>query len=173
MLNMNAKSFALTGLCFAMCQSPALESHASDIKVFLLGGQSNMLGRSSVSGLPASLQGVQSDVLLFGGSDGTAGTTLVSLQPEIMDQPTAALIHDMKRRGLLEHTLVVWCTEFGRMPFLQANGTGRDHNPSAFTCFLAGAGIKKGYSYAQAMNLDSRSQTNPRPYTTSTPQSCI
>jgi uncharacterized protein (DUF1501 family) len=67
-----------------------------------------------------------------------------------MDRPTAALIADMKQRGLLEQTLVVWATEFGRMPFLQANGTGRDHNPNAFTCFLAGAGVKKGYSYGKS-----------------------
>ena len=64
-----------------------------------------------------------------------------------MDQPTAALICDLKRRGLLDHTLIVWATEFGRMPFLQGNGTGRDHNPGAFTCFMAGAGVKSGMSY--------------------------
>ena len=73
-----------------------------------------------------------------------------AMQAEIMDQPTAALIRDMKRRGMLEDVLVVWCTEFGRMPFLQGNGTGRDHNPSAFTCFMAGAGVKKGYSYGSS-----------------------
>ena len=69
------------------------------------------------------------------------------MQAEIMDQPTAALIRDLKRRGLLDHTLIVWATEFGRMPFLQGNGTGRDHNPGAFTCFMAGAGVKSGMSY--------------------------
>ena len=60
------------------------------------------------------------------------------------------LTPDLKRRGMLEHALVVWATEFGRMPFLQANGTGRDHNPGAFTCFLAGAGVKKGFSYGES-----------------------
>ena len=63
----------------------------------------------------------------------------------------------MKRRGLLKNTLVVWCTEFGRMPFLQGNGTGRDHNPDAFTCFFAGAGVKKGYSYGQSDNFGFKS----------------
>ena len=63
---------------------------------------------------------------------------------------TQALIADMKKRGLLDHTLVVWATEFGRMPFLQANGTGRDHNPDAFTCFLTGAGVKRGFSYGES-----------------------
>jgi uncharacterized protein (DUF1501 family) len=48
---------------------------------------------------------------------------------------------------LLEETLVVWCTEFGRMPMFQAGASGRDHNPHGFTCWLAGAGVKKGLSY--------------------------
>ena len=101
-------------------------------------------------------------VQLFNGSDPSGGNGITNwdshanilkthaMQAEIMDQPTAALIADMKQRGLLEHTLVVWATEFGRMPFLQANGTGRDHNPDAFTCFLAGAGVKKGISYGES-----------------------
>ena len=101
-------------------------------------------------------------VQLFNGSDPAGGNGITnwdshsdilkthSMQAEIMDQPTAALIADMKQRGLLEHTLVVWATEFGRMPFLQANGTGRDHNPGAFTCFLTGAGVKLGFSYGES-----------------------
>jgi hypothetical protein len=66
---------------------------------------------------------------------------------EVMDQPTAALISDLKQRGLLNDTLVVWCTEFGRMPTFQKGASGRDHNPAGFTAFLAGAGVKKGFSY--------------------------
>jgi hypothetical protein len=65
----------------------------------------------------------------------------------IMDQPTAALLRDLKQRGLLEDTLVVWCTEFGRMPFFQKGSRGRDHNPDGFTCWLAGAGVKAGVSH--------------------------
>ena len=64
-----------------------------------------------------------------------------------VDQPSAALLQDLKQRGLLEDTLVVWCTEFGRMPTFQKGASGRDHNPSGFTTWLAGAGVKKGYSY--------------------------
>ncbi len=83
-------------------------------------------------------------VQLFNGSDPAGGNGITNwdshsnikkthaMQAEIMDQPTAALIADMKQRGMLDHTLVVWATEFGRMPFLQASGTGRDHNPDAF-----------------------------------------
>lgn len=66
---------------------------------------------------------------------------------EVMDQPTAALLTDLKQRDLLKDTLVVWCTEFGRMPTFQAGASGRDHNPSGFTAFLAGAGVKAPFSY--------------------------
>lgn len=65
----------------------------------------------------------------------------------ILDQPTGALLQDMKQRGLLEDTLVVFCSEFGRMPTFQAGASGRDHNPDGFTTWLAGAGVKKGYSH--------------------------
>ncbi len=67
----------------------------------------------------------------------------------ILDQPAAALLRDMKQRGLLEETLVVWTTEFGRMPTFQKGASGRDHNPAGFTTWLAGAGVKKAFSYGQ------------------------
>ncbi len=63
------------------------------------------------------------------------------------DQPVAGLIQDLKQRGLLEDTLIWWGGEFGRTPYAQANGTGRDHNPYGFTIFLAGGGVKPGFSY--------------------------
>lgn len=66
---------------------------------------------------------------------------------EILDQPVAGLLKDLKQRGLIESTLVVFATEFGRMPMFQAGTYGRDHNPLGFTCWLAGAGVKKGVSY--------------------------
>ena len=65
----------------------------------------------------------------------------------VLDGPTAALIRDLRQRGLLEDTLVVWCTEFGRMPTFQAGASGRDHNPSGFTAWLAGAGVKAPFTY--------------------------
>ncbi|MCA9086672.1 MAG: DUF1501 domain-containing protein [Planctomycetaceae bacterium] len=64
------------------------------------------------------------------------------------DRPVAALLADLKERGLLEDTLVWWGGEFGRTPFSQGNN-GRDHNPTGFTVFLAGGGFKKGFSYGQ------------------------
>ena len=63
-----------------------------------------------------------------------------------MDQPTAALIKDLKSRGLLDDTVVFWTTEFGRMPCSQG-AKGRDHNPFAFTVWLAGGGVRGGVSY--------------------------
>lgn len=63
-----------------------------------------------------------------------------------MDRPAAALIQDLKSRGMLDDTLVIWTTEFGRMPCSQG-GKGRDHNPAAFTSWLAGGGIKGGSAY--------------------------
>ncbi|MFN0020234.1 MAG: DUF1501 domain-containing protein [Pirellulaceae bacterium] len=60
------------------------------------------------------------------------------------DQPSAALISDLKRRGLLDKTLVLWSGEFGRLPVSQ-NGTGRDHNRNAFTLLAAGGGFRPGY----------------------------
>ena len=66
-----------------------------------------------------------------------------------MDQPAAALVHDLKARGLLEDTIVIWTTEFGRMPCSQG-GKGRDHNPFAFTSWLAGGGIKGGVTYGES-----------------------
>ena len=63
-----------------------------------------------------------------------------------VDQPIAGLLQDLKLRGLLEHTLVVWAGEFGRTPFAQGSD-GRDHNPFGFSIWLAGAGIKGGTIY--------------------------
>jgi hypothetical protein len=65
----------------------------------------------------------------------------------ILDQPAAALLTDLKRTGLLEDTLVVWVTEFGRMPTFQKGASGRDHNPKGFTTWLAGAGVKRAFTY--------------------------
>jgi hypothetical protein len=60
------------------------------------------------------------------------------------DTPIAGLLADLKQRGLLDSTLVIWGGEFGRLPIVQKGGTGRDHNPHAFTYWLAGGGVKAG-----------------------------
>jgi hypothetical protein len=65
----------------------------------------------------------------------------------ILDRPLAGLLKDLKSRGLLADTLVVWSTEFGRMPTFQKGARGRDHNPKGFTVWFAGAGVKPGFNY--------------------------
>jgi hypothetical protein len=66
-----------------------------------------------------------------------------------MDQPAAALVRDLNARGLLADTLVIWTTEFGRMPFTQGS-VGRDHNGGTFVTWLAGAGVKGGVAYGES-----------------------
>jgi len=75
----------------------------------------------------------------------------------IFDQPTAGLLTDLKQRGMLNDVLVVWCTEFGRMPTSQEGKTGRDHNPDAFTTWMMGAGVKGGVSHGATDELGRRS----------------
>jgi hypothetical protein len=79
----------------------------------------------------------------------------------IFDQPTAALLADLKQRGLLEDTLVLWTTEFGRMPTHQAGTAGRDHNPDGFTCWMMGAGVRGATSYGATDPLGRRAEVNP------------
>ncbi len=79
----------------------------------------------------------------------------------IFDQPTAALLSDLKQSGLLDDTLVLWTTEFGRMPTHQAGTAGRDHNPDGFTCWMMGAGVKGGVSYGATDEFGRRAADNP------------
>jgi hypothetical protein len=78
----------------------------------------------------------------------------------ILDQPTAALLTDLKQRGMLKDTLVLWTTEFGRMPTHQEGTTGRDHNPDGFTVWMMGAGIKGGVSYGATDEFGRRAVEN-------------
>jgi len=78
----------------------------------------------------------------------------------IFDQPTAALLTDLKQRGMLDDVLVVWCSEFGRMPTHQEGTSGRDHNPDAFTTWMMGAGVKGGVSYGETDDFGRRSVVN-------------
>jgi hypothetical protein len=72
------------------------------------------------------------------------------------DVPIAGLLADLEARGLLESTLVIWGGEFGRLPLVQRGGTGRDHNPHAFTTWLAGAGVKGGTLYGATDDIGHR-----------------
>jgi hypothetical protein len=73
----------------------------------------------------------------------TAG---LKLQCSNTDQASAALVRDLRQRGLLDDTLVIWGGEFGRTPMVQGGNDGRDHHPNAFTMWLAGGGVKKGFT---------------------------
>ncbi|MEO6785417.1 MAG: DUF1501 domain-containing protein [Chthoniobacteraceae bacterium] len=64
-----------------------------------------------------------------------------------VDKPIAGLLTDLKQRGLLDDTIVWWGGEFGRTPYAEKNGTGRDHNPNGFSLWLAGGGVKPGFAY--------------------------
>lgn len=78
------------------------------------------------------------------------------------DLPIAALLTDLKQRGMLDETLVVWGGEFGRQPTAEyAKGSGRDHNSYGFTMWMAGGGIKGGVSYGTTDELGSRAVENP------------
>jgi uncharacterized protein (DUF1501 family) len=79
----------------------------------------------------------------------------------ILDKPLAALLKDLKSRGLLDDTLVLWTTEFGRIPTFQKGAEGRDHNPKGFTAWLAGAGVKKGFSYGATDEFGYQAIENP------------
>ena len=76
------------------------------------------------------------------------------------DKPIAGLIRDLKQRGLLDTTLVVWTSEFGRTPWSQ-NTTGRDHNPKGFTSWLAGGGVKGGTILGRTDDVGYRAVENP------------
>jgi hypothetical protein len=83
-----------------------------------------------------------------------------AIHAPILDQPAAALLKDLKQRGLLEDTLFVWTTEFGRMPTFQKGASGRDHNPSGFTVWMAGAGVKAPFSYGATDEFGYKAVTN-------------
>lgn len=84
-----------------------------------------------------------------------------SVHAPILDQPCAALLDDLRRRGLLADTLVAFVTEFGRMPTFQKGASGRDHNPHGFTVWLAGAGVKRAFSYGATDEFGYKAVENP------------
>ena len=70
-----------------------------------------------------------------------------------VDRPIAGLLTDLKQRGLLDDTIVWWGGEFGRTPYSEGKGTGRDHNPGGFTVWLAGGGFKLGFAHGKTDEL--------------------
>ena len=88
-----------------------------------------------------------------------------------MDKPVAGLLKDLKRRGLLDDTLVVWGGEFGRTP-MSEKGDGRDHNPTGFTMWMAGGGVQGGQTLGATDELGLRAVEDRLHVTTCTPASC-
>jgi hypothetical protein len=84
----------------------------------------------------------------------------VAMKAEEVDKPTAALITDLKQRGMLDDTLVIWGGEFGRTPMSQS-GDGRDHHIKGFSFMLAGGGIKGGITYGTTDELGYAAEENP------------
>lgn len=91
-----------------------------------------------------------------------------TLEAGRIDRPVAALLRDLKQRGMLDDTLVVFTTEFGRTPFAQSAadsvGPGRDHNRYGFTCWLAGAGLKPGIAYGATDEIGWKAVESPVPW---------
>lgn len=92
--------------------------------------------------------------------------TQLPVQCKDTDQPSAALVMDLKMRGMLEDTLVIWGGEFGRTPFVQGdidnpNAHGRDHHPRAYTVWLAGGGVKRGCVYGSSDEFAYHAVENP------------
>jgi hypothetical protein len=93
-------------------------------------------------------------------------TTELYTQCRDTDQPSAGLVRDLKQRGLLDDTLVIWGGEFGRTPFIQGNLNdrprwGRDHHPYAFTTWMAGGGVKAGITYGASDDLGINVASDP------------
>jgi hypothetical protein len=83
-------------------------------------------------------------------------------QALVMDQPVAALVKDLRARGMLDDTLLLWTTEFGRTPITQGNdGKGRDHHQHGFTIWMAGAGVKPGFAYGATDEIGYDAVQNP------------
>jgi uncharacterized protein (DUF1501 family) len=78
-----------------------------------------------------------------------------------LDRPLAGLIQDLKQRGLLEETLIVGCSEFGRTPWQDLTPQGRGHHARAFTCFLAGGGVRVGTAYGATDEIGDKIARDP------------
>ena len=91
-----------------------------------------------------------------------------TLEAGRIDKPVAALLKDLKQRGLLQDTLVLFTTEFGRTPFAQSAadkvGPGRDHNRYGFSCWMAGAGLKSGFAFGQTDEIGWKTVERPIPW---------
>ena len=130
------------------------------------GEQTDLLGRQCLLARRLLERGVRA-VQIFHGSPVKSWDAHSRLQKnhtelsQEYDQPVAALVQDLAGRGLLDDTLVMGVTEFGRTPVAQGGSLGRDHHPDVFTCWLAGAGPKPGFAYGSSDEIGYRPAENP------------
>ncbi len=104
--------------------------------------------------------------------------TQLPIQCKDTDQPSAALVKDLKMRGLLDDTLVIWGGEFGRTPFVQGDinnpkAHGHDHHPLAFTMWLAGGGVKRGCIYGSSDDFTYHATEDQNTWTKATHGDCV
>jgi hypothetical protein len=126
------------------------ELYGMDVKETETFGRNCLLARRLVE------RGVRFIQLYSGtGSKWDSHSGIETAHPKLcraMDKPVSGLLHDLKRRGLLDETLVIWGGEFGRTP-MSEKGDGRDHNPTGFTIWMAGGGIKGGQTIGETDEL--------------------
>ena len=111
------------------------------------GSESDKFGRKCLMARRLSESGVRFVEVSLNGWDTHRGMdTSIPKLCEQIDRPIAGLLSDLKQRGMLDETLVIWSGEFGRTPYAQ-NGNGRDHNNKGYTSWMAGGGVKGGFSF--------------------------
>jgi len=144
------------------------ESEATRRSYGLDGKETEALARQCLLARRLLERGVRFVQIYHGGSgaDWDAHGSILTNHPKRAgeyDQPVAALIEDLASRGLLEDTLVMGMTEFGRTPVSQGAGktAGRDHHPGCFSCWMAGAGLKPGFAYGSSDELGYQPAENP------------
>jgi hypothetical protein len=151
---------APAALDFSQETKETLEMYGVDKDPTLLFGRQCLAARRLVE------RGVRFVQVFHGGGGGGAWDAHSDIKnnhtklAEQVDQPVAALLKDLKQSGLLDETLVVFGTEFGRTP--GAEGTGRDHHPQAFCAWLAGGGIKGGVTHGETDELGYWANSNSR-----------
>lgn len=135
------------------------ESEAT-LKLYGIGGKlTDNFGRQCLMARRMAEQGVRYIQVNYGDNSNNPAWDQHSNLPKhgdhaaAVDQPVAGLLMDLKQRGLLEDTIVWWGGEFGRTPYAEKNGTGRDHNPGGFTVWLAGGGVKAGFAHGATDEL--------------------
>src|SRR5207237_4622222 len=141
------------GMQIAVPETFALESEPEHVRALygMTGGATARFGRQCLAARRLVERGVRFVQVFHGGGGGgewDAHSEIKSNHSKLatqIDQPIGALLKDLKQRGLLQETLVVFGTEFGRSP--GAEGTGRDHHPQGFCAWLAGGGIKGGITH--------------------------